>query len=62
MSVAVEDCDLVTTDIQHGMTEADKRRVKFKGYQINKHLLIKVSQTLYFYTACLLIEGRSRFR
>ena len=41
---AVEDCDLVTTDVWSSMgdeTEADKRRVMFKGYQINKHLFDK---------------------
>ena len=41
---AVEGCDLVTTDVWSSMgdeTEADKRRVMFKGYQINKHLFDK---------------------
>jgi ornithine carbamoyltransferase len=38
---AVEDCDLVTTDVWSSMGdegEAEKRKILFKGYQINKHL------------------------
>jgi ornithine carbamoyltransferase len=41
---AVEDCDLVTTDVWSSMGdegEAEKRKVLFKGYQINKHLFEK---------------------
>ena len=41
---AVEDCDLVTTDVWSSMgneAEAEKRKVMFKGYQINKHLFEK---------------------
>ena len=41
---AVEDCDLVTTDVWSSMGdegEADKRKILFKGYQINKHLFEK---------------------
>ena len=41
---AVEDCDLVTTDVWSSMGdegEAEKRKILFKGYQINKHLFEK---------------------
>ena len=41
---AVEDCDLVTTDVWSSMGDegdAEKRKVLFKGYQINKHLFEK---------------------
>ncbi len=41
---AVEDCDLVTTDVWSSMGdegEAEKRKSMFKGYQINKHLFEK---------------------
>lgn len=41
---AVEDCDLVTTDVWSSMGdegEAEKRKALFKGYQINKHLIEK---------------------
>ena len=41
---AVEDCDLVTTDVWSSMGdegEAEKRKTIFKGYQINKHLFEK---------------------
>ena len=41
---AVEDCDLVTTDVWSSMGdegEAEKRKAMFKGYQINKHLFEK---------------------
>jgi ornithine carbamoyltransferase len=41
---AVEDCDLVTTDVWSSMGdegEAEKRKALFKGYQINKHLFEK---------------------
>ena len=41
---AVEDCDLVTTDVWSSMgdeEDAEKRKVLFKGYQINKHLFEK---------------------
>tara|TARA_B100001564_G_scaffold349153_1_gene351913 strand:+ start:993 stop:1910 length:918 start_codon:yes stop_codon:yes gene_type:complete len=41
---AVEDCDLVTTDVWSSMGdegEAEKRKTMFKGYQINKHLFDK---------------------
>ena len=41
---AVEDCDLVTTDVWSSMGDegdAEKRKALFKGYQINKHLFEK---------------------
>ena len=41
---AVEDCDLVTTDVWSSMgdeEDAEKRKALFKGYQINKHLFEK---------------------
>ena len=41
---AVEDCDLVTTDVWSSMGDegdVEKRKVLFKGYQINKHLFEK---------------------
>ena len=41
---AVEDCDLVTTDVWSSMGdegEAEKRKTIFKGYQINRHLFEK---------------------
>ena len=41
---AVEDCDLVTTDVWSSMGDegdAEKRKTLFKGYQINKHLFEK---------------------
>ena len=41
---AVEDCDLVTTDVWSSMGdegEVEKRKILFKGYQINKHLFEK---------------------
>ena len=41
---AVEDCELVTTDVWSGMGDegdAEKRKALFKGYQINKHLFEK---------------------
>ena len=41
---AVEDCDLVTTDVWSSMGdegESEKRKLMFKGYQINKHLFEK---------------------
>ena len=41
---AVENCDLVTTDVWSSMgdeAEAEKRKSIFKGYQINKHLFEK---------------------
>ena len=41
---AVEDCDLVTTDVWSSMGDegdAEKRKGLFKGYQINKHLFEK---------------------
>ena len=41
---AVEDCELVTTDVWSSMGDegdVEKRKVLFKGYQINKHLFEK---------------------
>jgi ornithine carbamoyltransferase len=41
---AVEDCDLVTTDVWSSMGDdgdVEKRKALFKGYQINKHLFEK---------------------
>ena len=41
---AVENCDLVTTDVWSSMgdeSEIEKRKSVFKGYQINKHLFEK---------------------
>ena len=41
---AVEDCDLVTTDVWSSMGDegdTEKRKALFKGYQINKHLFEK---------------------
>ena len=46
---AVEDCDLVTTDVWSSMGdegEAEKRKALFRGYQINKHLcIIRVAES-----------------
>tara|TARA_B100000902_G_C27294659_1_gene909223 strand:+ start:776 stop:1690 length:915 start_codon:yes stop_codon:yes gene_type:complete len=48
---AVEDCDLVTTDVWASMgdeSDIEKRKQLFKGFQINKHLFEKAKQNAIF--------------
>jgi len=48
---AVEDCDLVTTDVWTSMgseTEVEKRKNIFKGYQINQNLFDKAKKDAIF--------------
>ena len=48
---AVEDCDLVTTDVWTSMgneNDTEKRKQLFKGFQINKHLFEKAKQNAIF--------------
>ncbi len=48
---AVEDCDLVTTDVWASMgmeSELDKRKSIFKGYQVNSNLMSKAKKDAIF--------------
>ena len=48
---AVEGCDLVTTDVWSSMGDEhdhDKRKVLFKGYQINQNLMDKANESAIF--------------
>ena len=48
---AVEDCDLVTTDVWTSMgdeNETERRKQLFKGYQINQHLFDKAKSDAIF--------------
>ena len=48
---AVEDCDLVTTDVWTSMgdeNESEKRKNLFKGYQINQNLFEKAKSDAIF--------------
>ena len=48
---AVEDCDLVTTDVWTSMgdeNESEKRKNLFKGYQINQNLFEKAKSDAMF--------------
>ncbi|MBH44007.1 MAG: ornithine carbamoyltransferase [Gammaproteobacteria bacterium] len=48
---AVEDCDLVTTDVWASMgleSESDKRKNVFKGYQVNSNLMSKAKKDAIF--------------
>jgi ornithine carbamoyltransferase len=48
---AVEDCDLVTTDVWTSMgdeSDAEKRKQLFRGFQINQHLFDKAKHDAIF--------------